>query len=148
MRLVSEILNFEPTQSGTNLKVALEYYAEVMKTTGVAFLASDFFDRDYEKALRRVGRKHDLIALRMRDKREVEVPRVGKIEMQDAESGDVFWVDTSSYAFQKQFKETVNQFEAQLATSFAQAEVDRLDLWTDEDYFARVVSYFRQRVRK
>lgn len=148
MRLVSEILHYEPKSSGTNLKAALEYYAQTQKQTGVVFLASDFFDKDYEKSMKRVGRKHDLIALRMRDPREKEVPKIGRIEMQDAESGELFWVDTASYAFQKQFKEMESRFETQLAQSFAQAEVDRLDLWANEDYFAKVVSFFRARKRR
>lgn len=148
MRLVTEILHFEAKGRGTNVKGALEYYAQVMKNTGVVFLASDFFDKDYEKALRRVGRKHDLIALRMLDRRDREVPKIGRIEMQDAESGEIFWADTASYAFQKQFKETAAQFEHQLTGAFAQAEVDLLDLWTHEDYFSKVVGYFTKRKRR
>ncbi|MBI3542250.1 MAG: DUF58 domain-containing protein [Deltaproteobacteria bacterium] len=148
MRLVTEILYHKSKGTGTNVKQALEYYAEVVKNTAVVFLASDFYDKDYEKALKRVGRKHDLIALRMRDVREKEVPPIGKIEMQDAETGSIFWVDTSSYAFQKQFKAEEARFEQQLATSFSQAEVDRLDLWTHEDYFAKVVGYFSKRKRR
>lgn len=148
MRLVTEILYFEPKHRATDLKVALEYYAEVQKNTAVVFLASDFYGRDYEKSLRRVGRKHDLIALRMRDKRETEVPPIGNIEMRDAESGELFWANTASYAFQTQFKAEQGRFEQQLHTTFAQAEVDRLDLWAHEDYFSSVVAFFRQRKRR
>ena len=148
MRLITEILHFQPVSKGTNLKLALEYYSEVVKNTGVVFLASDFYDKDYEKALRRIGRKHDMIALRMRDPREREVPAIGKIEMQDSETGRIFWVDTASYGFQKQFKAEQVRFEQSLETSFAQAQVDRLDLWTNEDYFSKVVGYFSQGKRK
>lgn len=148
LRLVTEILHYKPQYQSTNIKVALEYYSEIMKHSGVVFLASDFYDKDYEKALRRVGRKHDLIALRMRDPREKMVPPIGKIEMQDAESDNVFWVDTASYSFQKQFKAEEERFEQQLVSSFSAAEVDRLDLWTNEDYFSKVVSFFRARKRR
>jgi hypothetical protein len=119
-----------------------------VKHNAVVFLASDFFDKDYDRVLRRVGRKHDLIALRMQDKREKEVPKIGRFEMQDAETGEVFWVDTASSAFQTKFKAEQSRFEQQLETVFSQAEVDRLDLWTHEDYFAKVVSYFKRRRRR
>ena len=148
MRLLTEILYYEPQGTGTNLKAALEYYSEVVKHTAVVFLASDFFDKDYEKVLKRVGRRHDVLALRMLDKRERDVPPIGRIEMQDAESGATFWVDTSSYAFQREFKAETAAFETQLATAFAQAEVERLDLWTDEDYFAKVVGFFKKGRRR
>jgi uncharacterized protein (DUF58 family) len=148
MRLVTDILYFQPKGTGTNIKAALEYYSEVVKHTAVVFLASDFFDKDYERVLRRVGKKHDVVALRMLDRRETEVPAIGRIEMQDAESGDTFWVDTSSYAFQREFKAETALFEKQLTAAFAQAEVERLDLRTDEDYFAKVVSFFRKGRRR
>jgi uncharacterized protein (DUF58 family) len=148
LRLVAEILNYRPKSNRTNVKQALEYFLQVMNHTGVVFLASDFFDKDYEKALRRVGRKHDLIALRMRDQREKEVPPIGRIEMADAETGEVFWTDTRSYSFQTEFKKMNDRFEQELATSFAQAEVTLLDLWTHEDYFTKVVAYFKQRRRR
>jgi uncharacterized protein (DUF58 family) len=142
MRLVTDILFFEPKSQKTNIKAALEYYSQSVKHTGVVFLASDFFDSNYERVLRRVGRKHDLIALRMMDKRDFEVPPVGRIEMMDAESGEPFWVNTASYAFQTQFKAEAQKFEQQLQSNFNQAGVQRLDLRTDEDYFNKVVSFF------
>ncbi|MEW6057197.1 MAG: DUF58 domain-containing protein [Bdellovibrionota bacterium] len=148
MRLVTEILFFQPKGRSTDIGLALDYYSEVMKHAGVVFLASDFYDKGYDRALRRVGRKHDFIALRMRDLREQEVPALGKFEMQDSESGEIFWVDTSSYAFQTRFKSEKTKFEHELATTFTQAEVDRLDLWTHEDYFSKVVSFFRKRKRR
>lgn len=148
MRLVTDILYHEPKSRRTNLKVALEYYSQVVKHTGVVFLASDFFDKDYDKALRRVGRKHDLIAIRMQDKRDLEVPSIGRIEMQDAETGEIFWANTASYAFQNQFKAESKRFEQQLQTAFTQAGVARIDLWTNEDYFAKTVSFFKERKRR
>lgn len=148
MRLVTEILFFEPKSHKTNIKLALEYYSEVVKHTGVVFLASDFYDKDYEKSLRRVGRKHDLVALRMQDKRDTEVPPIGRMEMQDNETGEIFWVNTASYAFQQQFKAERQRFEQHLNTQFLQAGVTRVDLWTNEDYFAKVVSYFKERKRR
>ncbi len=148
MRLVTELLHQEPVPGGTNIKNALEYLAEVAKHSCIAFVASDYYDKGYDKALRRVSRKHDVIALRMRDRREVEVPRIGKIEMQDAESAEPFWIDTSSYTFQEGYQKSMKAFESELVDIFKKAGVDRLDLWTHEDYFKEVVRYFRARKRK
>lgn len=148
MRLLAEILYYKPQHSGTNIAAALEYFGQVVPNTSVVFLASDFFDVNYERALRRVGRKHDLIALRMLDEREKTVPPIGIVEMQDAETGEIFWSNTSSYSFQSRFRVAADTFERELISRFSAAEVDRLDLWTHEDYFAKVVAFFRRRKRR
>lgn len=148
LRLVTDILYHKPEGKGTDLKLALEYYAEIMKHTAVVFVASDFYSTGYEKALKRIGRKHDLIALRMLDKRDYEVPPLGTLELQDAETGEMFWLDSTSYAFREQFKKQTEGFEKQLNTIFSQSEIDKLDLWTHEDYFRNVVSFFQSRRRR
>jgi len=148
LRIVTDILYHKPEGKGTDLKLALEYYAEVVKHTAVVFVASDFFSTGYDKVLKRVGRKHDLIALRMLDKRDFEVPVLGTLELQDAETGEVFWVDSGSYAFREQFKKQTEGFEKQLNTVFTQSEIDKLDLWTHEDYFKAVVAFFQSRKRR
>ncbi|MBI2607100.1 MAG: DUF58 domain-containing protein [Deltaproteobacteria bacterium] len=148
MRLVTELLHQPPVSGGTNIKAALEYMAEVAKHSCVAFLASDFFDKDYEKALRRVSRRHDVIGLRMRDPREASVPKLGTVELEDAESGELFWVNTSSYPFQESVRKESAAFEKELDEICSRTAMDRLDLWTNEDYFAKVVAYFRVRKRR
>lgn len=148
MRVVTELLHQEPVPGGTSIKSALEFLAEVSKHASVAFLASDFLDRGYEKALRRVARKHDVIALRMRDPREASVPRIGAVELEDAETGELFWVNTSAYPFQEGMSKETGAAEIEMNEALAGAGVERLDLWTNEDYFAKVVAYFRVRKRK
>lgn len=148
MRLVTEMLYFEPKSKRTNIAQALKFYEQISKHTAVVFLASDFFDSGYERPLKKVSRKHDLIALRMNDPREKEVPPVGIIEMADSESGETFWVNTASYSFQNQFKAQQKRFEQQLNSIISQNEIEFLDLWTNEDYFSKVVGFFRQRKKK
>ncbi len=148
MRLVAELLDFRPQHQGTDISQALEYYAETVKNTAIVFLASDFYGTGYQQSLKKVAKKHDLIAIRMRDPREVEVPMIGKIEFQDAESNEVFWINSNTYAFQNYFKKTSQAFETQLETCFNQAGAERLDLWTNEDYFSKTVLFFRKRKKR
>lgn len=148
MRLISEMLYFEPKGRKTNIAQALDFYRQISKHTAVVFLASDYFDSGYEKSMKQVARKHDLIALRMNDPREREVPPVGILEMSDSESGETFWVNTASYSFQNQFKAQQKRFEQQLQTIVTQNEIQFLDLWTNEDYFSKVVAFFKKRSRK
>lgn len=151
MRLLTEILYFEPKGKGTDIGAALDFYSNIMRQTAVVILASDFVDTSiggYEMPLKRVSKKHDVIALRMRDRRDVEVPPVGEMELVDPESGETFTVNTASYSFQKNFKESVREQDKKTDEIFARNGVDRVDLWTHEDYFNRVVQYFRSRGRK
>ncbi|MGE4232219.1 MAG: DUF58 domain-containing protein [Bacteriovoracia bacterium] len=148
MRLVTEILTYQPKSKGTNIGKALDYYADVNKHPAVVFVASDFYDQDYEKSLKRVARKHDVIALRVVDPREKQIPAIGLLEMQDLETGEPFWINTSSYQFQSQFKKNAEQFEATLHTTFLQAGVDKLEVSTNEDYFAKVALHFTKRRRR
>lgn len=148
MRIVRDLLFFEPVGKQTDLKMALEYYSKVMKHSGVVFLATDFYSKDYDKVLRYVNKKHDLVVLRMRDSREKEIPSIGMLEMQDAETGEPFWVDTRSYVFQKQFKEQIESFEKELGAKLLQLGIEKLDLWTHEDYFSKVIGHFQRLKRK
>ena len=148
LRLVTELLYHEPQGRGTDLAAALDFCWEVVKTKAVVFVISDFFAKDYERSLRRLSRRNDVIALRMRDQREVSVPAVGLIEMQDAENGEPFWVNTSSALFKEEFGTRMQVIDAELDQTFGQAGVEHLDLWTHEDYFNRVVEFFRKRRRK
>lgn len=148
MRILSEIFNFKPVSTKTSLKTALEFYANVVRHSAVVFIASDFIDKGYEKTLKRVGKKHDALALRMQDPRDVEVPPIGKIELQDPETGEIFWVDTAKYSFQSEFKKKRAAFEKDLNQLFLQAGVERIDLGTHEDYFKKIITFFRSRKRR
>lgn len=148
LRLVTELLYFEPKSPGTDIAAALDYCAHVMKSKGVVFVASDFFGGGYEEALKRLGRRHDLMALRMQDRREKEVPPLGLLEVVDAESGELQWINTASYAYRSGFTRRAEDFERELKGRFQRAGVDRLDLWTHEDYFKRVMDHFAGRRRR
>lgn len=148
MRVVTEILHREPRSETTDVAVALDFYYKVMKHSGVAFVVSDFYSPPFERSLRRLNRKHDVIGLRFRDPREASVPPLGFFEFADPETGEVFWADTSSYRFQQSISKEVSRFEQDLEARFTQAGADLLTLSTVEDYFSAVSKYFSARKRR
>ncbi len=105
LRIIRDVLSFEPEGKSTNLKGALEYMNNAIKKRSIVFLLSDFMDSDFEKILRVVGKRHDLIGIVLNDKREEEIPKVGVIRFTDAETGQERWVDTSNPVNQFLLKE-------------------------------------------
>jgi len=95
LRIIREVLSFEPEGKATNLRGALEYMNNTIKKRSIAFLISDFMDEGYEKILRIVGRKHDLVGIVLNDRREKEIPNIGLVKLSDAETGEERWIDTS-----------------------------------------------------
>ncbi len=95
-------MTFEPQRSGTDIKQALEYMNSVVKKRAIVFLLSDFIDQGYERAMRIVGRRHDLTAVHVIDPREYTLPDVGLVRVHDAESGSPLWVDTSAKRVRRQ----------------------------------------------
>ncbi len=105
LRIIRELISFEPTGSGTNIREALEYFNHVNKKRTIAFLISDFIDEGYDKILKIISRKHDVIAVEISDPREEELPAVGLLKLRDAETGVERWVDTGNAGVRKQFRE-------------------------------------------
>ena len=100
LRIIREVLSFEPEGKETNIKAALEYMNNAIKKRSIVFLISDFMDTGYEKILRIVGRKHDFIGIVLSDERELNLPDVGLIKLQDAESGEERYIDTGNKQLQ------------------------------------------------
>jgi len=95
LRIIRDLIEFEPAHKKTDIKLALKYLTNVIKKRSIAFLISDFMDSGFIDALKIANKKHDLVALRIYDKREQELPNVGLIKVKDAETGNIQWVDTS-----------------------------------------------------
>ena len=125
LRIVRELLSFEPEGSGTDVKGALQYLNSVIKKRSITFVLSDFIDQGYDAALRIVSKKHDVIAITLRDPREREMPRIGLIKMKDAESGVERWVDTNSIHIQQAFRYYWQQHEEKLKRLFLSTKVDQ-----------------------
>ncbi len=148
LRIIRDLLTFESRNPGTDLKGALESASRMLKHSGVVFILSDFFAEGFEISLKRLARKHDVVAMQIRDEREGDIPQIGQMILVDPESGQERFVDTDSYAFKKWFKEFSLEDETDLETALKGGRVERLKIRTKEDYAQAVVRFFRARARR
>src|SRR5205809_77978 len=121
LRLIRDVLFFQPKHRGTSLREGLDYLNRVLHRRAIIFLLSDFLDRDFEKSLKRTGRRHDLIAIRISDPREQELPAVGLLELEDAETGERLLVDTASRHVREAFAQAARQRQESLRQLARQA---------------------------
>ena len=145
LRILRVLITFEPHRSGTDIRGALEYVNHVMKKRAITFLISDFMDTDYEKAMRVVGRKHDLTAVHLSDPREYQLPDIGLIRVHDAETGVPAWVDTSSPRVRRELETKFRSWQGSIKYECQRSRVDYLPLSTDRDYIRTLVDFFRRR---
>ena len=148
LRIIREVLSFEPEGKSTNLKAALEYMNSTIKKRSIVFLLSDFMDSGYEKILRIIGKKHDLIGVVLNDKRESEIPRLGLIKLTDAETGEERWVDTSSTKVQNRLQEVRRNMIQQRKSLFVSSRLDSIEIQTGDDYVKPLVQFFRLREKR
>lgn len=145
LRIIRELIDFKPEDRTTDIPNALRYLTNVIKKRSTAFILSDFLDKNFNDALRIANRKHDLIALRVADRREFSLPEMGLIKIKNAETGDVRWADTSSASFQKSFKTWAERKEAELNDVFVRSGVDSVHVYTDQDYVRPLLNLFKKR---
>jgi uncharacterized protein (DUF58 family) len=148
LRVVREILAFQPTGTGTNLSAALDYLNHVQRRRAVCFLLSDFQDEGFVKKLRIAGKRHDVVALSLRDPREEELPAIGLVELRDAETGERILVDTFDRDVSKAFTGKARARLAALSDGLRSAKVDQVEIRTDADYMRPLVKFFRMRERR
>lgn len=148
LRIIRELLSFEPTGKGTSIKTALEFMNKAIKKRSILFLISDFNDKDYEKILRIVGRKHDLVGINLVDKREVTIPSIGLVRLIDPETGKEVLLDTSSKSFQTLYKKRRDEFEGRRKSVFISSRLDSVHINTNEPYIKSLVNFFRMRERR
>lgn len=145
LRIISEIIRFEPKHHGTELGEALRFLTSAIKKRSTAFVISDFIADNFEQPLRIAAQKHDLIALRITDRRENELPPIGLVRFEDAESGETHWVDTDPDEVRRWYSAWIAQKTEQLNATFARNGVDNVVLYTDEDYVKPLMKLFRLR---
>jgi uncharacterized protein (DUF58 family) len=148
LRVVREILAEGAGGRGTDLRGALDHLSRVQKRRAVVFVLSDFVAGGYERSLTVAARRHDVVALRLRDRREEELPRVGITAFTDLESGREMLIDTSSPGVRRAFARRVVEREEAFANAVRDARVDRVDLWTHEDVVRPLASFFQKRMRR
>ena len=148
LRLIRELLNFKPKAARTDIGGTLDYFGKVAKKRAVVFLVSDFQSEGFEKSMRIIAKRHDLVAVPVADPREVRLPNVGLLELEDAETGEMVLVDTSSAAVRKRYERLGRERSERFRELFASMGVDRIEVMTDRDYVPRLVQFFRARERR
>ena len=145
LRIIRDLIEFKPENSGTNISEALRYYANVIKKKSTGFIISDFIDEDFDTALKIANNKHDLMALRVFDQREKEIPDVGLIQVMDAETKQKKWIDTSSQKVRSDYHNWWKKTSDNLANLFSKNGIDSANFETGEDYIWILINLFKKR---
>ena len=150
LMIIRELVSFQPTGRGTNLSEALRYLVGVNKKRTTSFLLSDFINSEadmpkFEDALKIASSKHDLMAINIFDKRDVELPNVGIIEVEDAETGEKEWVDTSSRRVREHWKRSFEERNTAMLKTLSHNRVDVAEVATDGDYVVELLKMFKRR---
>jgi uncharacterized protein (DUF58 family) len=148
LRVIRELLNFKPRQAKTDIVGALDYLGKVTTKRAVVFLVSDFQAEGFEKPMRVIAKRHDLIAVTVVDPREISLPNVGLIELEDAETGEIMLVDSGSISVRKSYEHLGREQSQHFRELFASMDVDQIEVMTDRDYVPRLVHFFRTRERR
>ena len=146
LRIVREIITFEPQNKGTDIAEGLRFLSQAIKKRTTTFIISDFItNTSFEQELRMAGSKHDIVALRITDKREMSIPSIGLVKLTDAETGKDMWIDTSSASWRKAYAHATQALSAQLDKIFSNNGIDNTLIFTDEDYVKPLMQLFKKR---
>ncbi len=148
LRLIRDLLDFKPRQARTDIGQALDYLGRVSHRRAVVFLVSDFQAEGYQKRLRVVARRHDLIAVSITDPREARLPNVGLVELEDAETGKRVLIDTGSERVRREYEKAGRERADGLAEMFRSDGIDHIRLESGRDYVRDLVGFFRMRERR
>lgn len=148
LRIVREVLSFKPEGNRTNLKSALEYLNRAVKKRAIVFLLSDFIDEGFERILRVVSRKHDLIGIVLEDRREKQIPALGLLKVIDPETEQEIWLDTSSRIFRQNFAAKTKELLDRRMYLFRSNKIDSVNIQTGENYIKPLVQFFKLRERR
>ena len=150
LMIIRELIGFKPEGRGTSLSEPLRFLAAVSKKRTTSFLLSDFMDAEadaaaFEEALKITGGRHDLVGIRVYDHREQELPDVGILELEDAETGEKVWIDSSSRRVREAYANDWARRNQRIETMLKQNRIDTATVATDEDYVAALIKLFKQR---
>lgn len=143
--IVRQLLSKEPTGKGTEVSKALRYFNNVTRQKSIAFVLSDFLDANYEDALRISGKKHDVIGIKIYDKMDMELPKAGLLQVQDAETGTTKWIDSGNAFVRQSYQQEffrITQYSSQV---FKKAGSDLLHVRTGDDYVRVLQRFFLSR---
>lgn len=146
LHIIRELIDFYPEDKHTDIEQALEYMTNSIKKRCTCFVISDFIDEhDFAHALAIANRKHDVVALRVYDLRENQLPPVGMMYLRDAETGEQMWVDTSDKKLREAYEKYAFVREKELDAIFKRSGVDVANIRSDEDYVRALITLFKKR---
>ncbi len=145
LRIIRELINFKPQHTGTDIGKAVDYFNSLIKKRSICFLLSDFLAESYETPLRLAARRHDLIGIKLVDPKEEKLPDVGLIRVEDAETGRLSWLDTSSRKIRRQYEQWYNQKQNYFREVFVKNAIDTMTLRTNEPYLNVLHNFFQKR---
>lgn len=144
-RILRDLLYYKPKSHETKISSALTYLQGFLKKRATIFMFSDFFDENYDQALRLLGRKHEVVACVVNDKAEGQLPEMGIVELQDPETGEVLTVDTSSEVFKRDYLREFKKRKELRDKQLRLAQVERIDVNSNENYVDPLVAFFKKR---
>ncbi|MAJ44296.1 MAG: DUF58 domain-containing protein [Candidatus Marinimicrobia bacterium] len=148
LRVIRELIYYKTEDKQTKISEALEYSLKALKRKSVIFLLSDFLDQNYEKSLKLMNQKHDLICIQITDPSEIEIPNLGLIKMHDVESGKTFWIDSSNKKVRNEMK-TNFDIKSNLQTKlFKKNKIDHVLINTEKSYIEPLVEFFNKRISR
>jgi uncharacterized protein (DUF58 family) len=148
LRLIRDVLFFQPQAKGTNLRVAVDYLNRVLHRRAIIFLLSDFLDGGFERALKRTARRHDLIAVRIADVRERELPNIGLVDLEDAETGARLLLDTGSRQVREAFARRGRERHEMIRQLTRAARMDLIEVNTDGSHLDALIRFYKMRERR
>lgn len=145
LRIIRELIDFKPDNRETDIAEALRFLTNAIKKKCTAFILSDFFDKGFDEAIRIANRKHDVIAVRIYDPRETELPKMGMLRVKNAETGKLLWIDTLSDKLRRSFYQGVYGHNNYLNDVFVKSGIDAVKIATDQDYVKPLIKLFKKR---
>ncbi len=143
--LVRELLSIEPTENGTDINIAIKYFNNTTRQKSIAFILSDFLATGYENDLKVIGKKHDVIGVKVYDKMDMQLPQVGLIQAKDAETKQVKWIDTEDELVRNNYQQTFFEQTNICKKYFIKAGAELLHVKTEDDYVKILQEFFLKR---
>ena len=139
------MIEFKPSNTKTNIDLAVKHFNNMIKKRSIAFLISDFLDDGYEKSMKIARKKHDLVALRIYDNREKELPNIGIAQLKDSETGTIKWLNTSSKKNRLKYRNNAIRREHETLEIFRKSNVDFANINIHQEYIKPLMNVFKKR---
>ena len=148
LRILREVLYYQPESKGTNLANAVRYLYRLLNKRSIIFVLSDFLDRDYDNDLKILAKKHDVVAIQVIDQAEMELPRVGLLHLYDPETDSNFTVNTLNKKIRENFRDKALEQQTDISNRFKKMRVDLITMKTGDNYVTELMKFFKYRIRK